>query len=202
LFGYLATQTLIGRKKELEIFGPPNLEEFVRNHFSLFPESLLLPVKFYTLDRSGLCKIFEDKAVEVFSFPVKHRVPTWGFLFREKFNGRNDLLRPPRTFAFCTDTVFDPSLSTVFAGCDLLYHEATYGHKELDRAVSTGHSTARQAAEMALLSGVRKLVIGHFSARYKDTTGLLKEAREIFENTVEATDGLTIDIPPEVPPEF
>lgn len=196
LFGYLATQTLLGRKKEIEIFGPPDLEAFVRNHFSLFPESLLLPVVFHTLDQSGLQKIFEDKAVEVFSFPVKHRVPTWGFLFREKFNGRNDLLREPRTFAFCTDTVFDPSLATIFAGCDLLYHEATYGHRELSRAKSTAHSTARQAAEMARLAGARKLVIGHFSARYKDTSELISEAREIFENTVEASDGLTIDIPP------
>jgi ribonuclease Z len=195
LFGYLATQTLIGRKKEIEIFGPPDLEKFVRNHFALFPESLILPVVFHSLDQSGICKIFEDKAVEVFSFPVKHRVPTWGFLFREKFNGRNNLNREPRTYAFCTDTIFDPSLAAYFKGCDLLYHEATYGNKELSRAISTAHSTAKQAAEMAQLAGAKQLLIGHFSARYKDTTGLLDEAREIFANTIEAIDGLTIDIP-------
>ncbi|MFA5815923.1 MAG: ribonuclease Z [Bacteroidales bacterium] len=195
LFGYLATQTIIGRKKEIEIFGPPDLEKFVRNHFSLFPESLLLPIVFHSLDQSGVFNIFEDKAVEVTSFPVKHRIPTWGFLFREKLNGRNNLLNKPRTFAYCTDTIFDPGLATVFAGCDLLYHEATYGHKELNRAVSTAHSTARQAAELALLAGAKKLVIGHFSARYKDTAILLNEAREIFPETIEATDGLTIDVP-------
>lgn len=196
LFGYLATQTLIGRKKEIEIFGPPDLENFVRNHFSLFPESLLLKIVFHSLDPSGVFKIFEDKAVEVVSFPVKHRVPTWGFLFREKLRGSNCELSEPRTFAFCTDTLFDSSLATVFAGCDLLYHEATYAHKELNRAVSTFHSTARQAAELALLAGVKKLVIGHFSARYKDVSELLNEAREIFPDTIEAADGLTIDIPP------
>ena len=150
---------------------------------------------FHSLDQSGICKIFEDKAVEVFSFPVKHRVPTWGFLFREKFNGRNNLNREPRTYAFCTDTIFDPSLAAYFKGCDLLYHEATYGNKELSRAISTAHSTAKQAAEMAQLAGAKQLLIGHFSARYKDTTGLLDEAREIFANTIEAIDGLTIDIP-------
>lgn len=202
LFGYLATQTIIGRKKEIEIFGPPDLEKFVRNHFSLFPESLLLPLKFHSLDQSGVFKIFEDKAVEVTSFPVKHRVPTWGFLFREKLNGRNNLLNVPRTFAYCTDTLFEPSLATVFAGCDLLYHEATYAHKELSRAVSTFHSTAKQAAELALIAGVKKLVIGHFSARYKDTTILLEEARDIFPETVEAIDGLTIEISPRLPSEF
>ncbi len=195
LFGYLATQTLIGRKKEIEIFGPPDLERFVRNHFSLFPESLLLKVVFHPLNPSGVNKIFEDKAVEVSSFPVNHRVPTWGFLFREKISGRNNLLKEPRSFAFCTDTTFEPSLASVFPGCDLLYHEATYGNKELSRAVSTYHSTAKQAAVIALLAGAKKLVIGHFSARYKDTTELLNEAREIFPDTIEATDGLTIDIP-------
>jgi ribonuclease Z len=195
LFGYLATQILLGRKKEIEIFGPPDLGKLVRNHFSLFPESLPLKIVFHPLDQSGIFKIFEDKAVEVTSFPVKHRIPTWGFLFREKLKGRKYELIEPRTFAFCTDTLFDPGLATVFAGCDLLYHEATYGHKELSRAVSTFHSTAKQAAEIALLADAKNLVIGHFSARYKDTTELLNEAREIFPETIEATDGLTIDIP-------
>jgi ribonuclease Z len=195
LFGYLSTQTLIGRKKEIEIFGPPDLEKFVRNHFSLFPEALLLKIVFHPLDPSGPLKIFEDKAVEVTSFPVRHRVPTWGFLFTEKFNGRNYRQYRPRTYAYCTDTLFDPSLASVFPGCDLLYHEATYGHKELRRAVSTFHSTAKQAAELAVLAGARKLVIGHFSARYKDTSPLIDEAREIFPETIEAVDGLTIDVP-------
>jgi len=196
LFGYLATQTLIGRKKEIEIYGPPDLERFVRNHFSLFPESLLLNLVFHPLDPSGVFKIFEDKAVEVTSFPVRHRIPTWGFLFREKLKGRNYHNTEPRTYAYCTDTLFEPSLATVFEGCDLLYHEATYGHKEVSRATSTYHSTAKQAAEMALLAHAGKLVVGHFSARYKDTSLLIEEARAIFPETVEATDGLTIDIPP------
>ncbi|MDD4645596.1 MAG: ribonuclease Z [Bacteroidales bacterium] len=194
LFGYLATQTLIGRKKEIDVFGPPDLERFVRNHFSLFPESLLLPVKFHPLDLSGPARIFEDKAVEVTSFPVNHRVPTWGFVFTEKLKGRNYTNLKPRSYAFCTDTLFEPSLASVFEGCDLLYHEATYGHKELSRATATYHSTAKQAAEMAKLANARQLVLGHFSARYKDTTPLLEEAREIFPNTIEATDGLTIDV--------
>ena len=195
LFGYLATQSLLGRKKEIEIFGPPDLEKFVRNHFSLYPESLQLPIVFHSLDPSGVFKIFEDKAVEVTSFPVKHRIPTWGFLFREILRGRNNELKEPRTFAYCTDTLFEPSLAPIIAGCDLLYHEATYGHKELSRAISTFHSTAKQAAELALLAGAKKLVIGHFSTRYKDTSELLQEARDIFPDTIEAVDGLRVDIP-------
>jgi ribonuclease Z len=202
LFGYLATQTLLGRKKEIEIFGPPDLEQFVKNHFSLFPDSLLVKIVFHPLDQSGVFQIFEDKAVEVTSFPVRHRVPTWGFLFREKLKGQNFDNADPRTYAFCTDTLFDPSLAPVIKGCDLLYHEATYGQKEVSRAVSTYHSTARQAAELALLAGAKQLVIGHFSARYKDVSQLLSEARQIFPDTLEATDGLTIDIPMRLRSEF
>jgi ribonuclease Z len=195
LFGYLATQTLIGRKKELEIFGPPGLERYVRSHFEFFPETLVLPVKFHVLDGAMPGLIFEDKAVEVYSFPVKHRVPTWGFLFREKLKGRNYLSTRPRSYAYCTDTLFEPALADILNGVDLLYHEATYGHKEVARAVATWHSTAVQAAEMARMAGAQKLVIGHFSARYKDTSTLLEEARTVFSETIEATDGLTIEIP-------
>jgi ribonuclease Z len=194
LFGYLSTQTLIGRKKAIEIFGPPELEAFIRNHFILFPEALLQSIVFHPLDPYGLQQIFSDKAVEVSSFPVKHRVPTWGFLFREKLKGRNQQVYRPRTYVFCTDTLADPSLVPVFKDCDLLYHEATYGHKELGRAKATWHSTARQAAEIASLAGVGKLIIGHFSARYKDTSELMQEAREIFPETIEAIDGLTIAV--------
>ncbi|MFA6125841.1 MAG: ribonuclease Z [Bacteroidales bacterium] len=195
LFGYLATQTLIGRKKEIEIFGPPDLERFVRNHFSLFPESLPLKIVFHPLDSIGVSKIFEDKAVEVSSFQVRHRIPTWGFIFREKLGDRSLLIQEPRSYVYCTDTLFEPSLSDIITGCDLLYHEATYGHAELNRAVSTFHSTAKQAAELAKLAEVKQLLIGHFSARYKDTAPLLAEAREVFPNTIEAIDGLSIDIP-------
>jgi ribonuclease Z len=195
LFGYLATQTLIGRKKEIDVFGPPDLERFVKNHFALFPESLVLPVKFHALDPSGAFQIFEDKAVEVTSFPVKHRVPTWGFLFREKLKGRNYEFIKPRSYAFCTDTLFSPELAPFFEGCNLLYHEATYAQKDISRAAATFHSTAKQAADIALLAGAKKLVIGHFSARYKDISVLVNEARETFPDTLEAVDGLIIDIP-------
>lgn len=201
LLGYLSTQTLIGRKKELDIFGPPETEAFIRNHFSLFPDALVLPLVFHPLDPSGKIKIFEDKAVEVHSFPVRHRVPTWGFLFTEKLKGRNYVRSIPRSYAYCTDTLFDPALAEHFRDCDLLYHEATYGHKEVARAVSTWHATARQAAEIARTAGAVQLVIGHFSARYKETAELLQEAQEVFPDTVEAVDGMTIEVPMRFLPE-
>jgi ribonuclease Z len=72
---------------------------------------------------------------------------------------------------------------------DLLFHEATFAEDHLARAKQTHHSTARQAAEMARLSGAKQLLIGHYSARYTDERVLLNEAREVFENTVLAEEG-------------
>jgi ribonuclease Z len=74
-------------------------------------------------------------------------------------------------------------------------HEATFGNEEAERAVETGHSTAREAACLARDAGVRSLVLTHFSARYsRDASDLGREARECFENTVVGRDGLEIDV--------
>lgn len=95
----------------------------------------------------------------------------------------------PRSYAFCTDTIFKKEIIPVIEGVDLLYHEATFAADLADLAKKTFHTTSVQAAEMARLSKVRKLVIGHFSARYKDISTLVEEARTIFPETYAANDG-------------
>jgi ribonuclease Z len=103
--------------------------------------------------------------------------------------------RPGRRVAITGDT--RPCATTVDAarGADLLVHEATFGNEEAERAVETGHSTAREAACLARDAGVRSLVLTHFSARYsRDASDLAREARECFENTVVGRDGLEIDV--------
>ncbi|NPA42814.1 MAG: ribonuclease Z [Chlorobi bacterium] len=95
----------------------------------------------------------------------------------------------PRSYAYCSDTAYDPSIVPYIRGADVLYHEATFAEADRDLAALTLHSTARQAAEIAREAGVGKLIIGHFSSRYKDPQLLLREAQEVFPDTELAYEG-------------
>ena len=97
--------------------------------------------------------------------------------------------RSPRTYAFCSDTIYDETLVPILKNIDLLYHESTFLSDKADRAKETYHSTAAQAANIAKMAEVKRLIIGHFSARYKNLYPLLEEAREVFENTTLAVEG-------------
>lgn len=97
--------------------------------------------------------------------------------------------RKPRRYAFCSDTIFDERLISIVKGVDLLYHEATFLSDKADRAKETFHSTASQAATIAKEAGVRRLIIGHFSARYKNLYPLLEEAKSVFPETTLAIEG-------------
>jgi len=100
----------------------------------------------------------------------------------------------PRSYAFCTDTIFKKEIVPVIAGVDLLYHEATFAADLSDLAKKTFHSTSVQAAELASQAKVKKLLIGHFSSRYKDVSQLVLEARTIFPETYAANDGDCLEL--------
>ena len=97
---------------------------------------------------------------------------------------------PPVRYAYCSDTAYNEKLIPLVEGVDLLYHEATFGDEAVAMARRTFHSTARQAATLARNAQVKKLMIGHFSARYNDEETLLAEAREEFPETILAREGL------------
>lgn len=101
---------------------------------------------------------------------------------------------PPRSYAYCSDTAFAPELVPFLAEVDLLYHEATFTDALAARAKETFHSTARQAATIALEARVKRLLLGHFSSRYKTNAGLLAEARGVFPATLLAEEGRTFAI--------
>jgi ribonuclease Z len=126
-----------------------------------------------------------------------YKIPTWripkikqgeDFITDEgEIISNNQLTKPaekPRRFAYCSDTAYSEKIIPIIEGVDCLYHEATFMQDEALRSKQTEHSTARQAAEIAQKANVKKLIIGHYSARYISQTDLLDEAKAVFENTV------------------
>ncbi|WP_316808753.1 ribonuclease Z [Pedobacter agri] len=118
-------------------------------------------------------------------------LPTGEILKSEDYTTPADL---PRSYAYCSDTMFDERYFETIKGCDTLYHEATFMHDLIDRAHETHHTTALQAGEIAKINGVKKLLIGHFSSRYKTLQMLLEEAQSVFDNTDLAVEGRTFQL--------
>lgn len=97
----------------------------------------------------------------------------------------------PKAYAFTADTLYDPALADIVRGVDLLYHEATYLHAFAEKATSRFHSTTKQAASIALKAGVKRLLIGHFSAKFEDLEPFEAEAKSVFPNSEVALEGTT-----------
>lgn len=98
---------------------------------------------------------------------------------------------PERSYAYSADTIYDRGLVENFSGANLLYHESTFMEKEAERAKETFHSTASQAASIAKEAGVKKLLLGHYSVRYKELEAMLLEAQEVFPDTELSIEGKT-----------
>lgn len=233
LFGLLSSFNLMGREHELHLYGTPDLENIILTHFQLFDIRLTYPLVFHPVHCKSSGLLYEDKHVEIESFPLKHRIPTCGFLVREKrklrklkkemlekhnipIEIRNAIKKgsdfvtekgqtvpnsklteeppAPKSFAYCTDTLYNRGIVSKIKNIDLLFHEATFMESEAKRAKETFHSTARQAALIAKEANVKNLVLGHFSARYKDLSSLLLEAREVFPATELAEEGRIFQI--------
>ncbi|UBM63238.1 ribonuclease Z [Candidatus Sulfidibacterium hydrothermale] len=220
LVGLISTLHLYGRQVPLHVYGPEPLEEIIRMQLDISGTHLHFPLVFHVLSHAAL--LYEDRLLEVHSFPLKHSLPTWGFLFKEKQKERNlnkDFVSrfhpgveqmhrikqgadyelpdgkvlpnreithdpfPSRSYAYCSDTAYDEDIIPFIQGADLLYHEATFDDSMAGQAAEKRHSTARQAATIAAKAKVKKLLLGHFSARFRDPEHLLHEARQVFPDT-------------------
>lgn len=183
--------------------------------------------------------IYEDKALSVETFPLYHRVPCVGFIFREKPklrhlrrdmvdffdipvamrasikegadfltpDGRvipNDRLTTPAapslSYAYCSDTLYDPRVAEAVRGVDVIYHEATYIDADVEKAHSRGHATASEAARIAVDAGARRLILGHYSKSYLNEDAHLAEAKNVIADSgrdiqvILANEGLAIDL--------
>lgn len=233
LMGLITTFGMLNRTADLHIHAHPDLEGLLTPQLRYFADGAPFRVIFNPFNSAQNEIIYEDRAVQVSSIPLKHRVPSSGFLIEEKLGERhikremidfynvptykilkikqgedfitddgevisNEIFTtaptPPIRYAYCSDTAFSEKIIPIIEGVDLLYHEATFAEEESVRARQTMHSTARQAAEIAKRANVKKLVIGHYSARYNNKNLLLNEAKEIFENTFLSEDMITFDI--------
>ena len=231
--GLISTLGMLGRTGELVVHGPKEVETYLRPVMDLFCRGMEFEVRFNPVDTRSHSLVMEDRSLSVYSIPLKHRIPTCGYLFAEKpkeahiIREMTDFYQvpvrcmkdikqgqdyvtpegevvpnsrltrpaaPPKRYAFCSDTAYNRSIIPIIEGADLLYHEATFAECDLARAKETFHSTARQAAEIARDAHVKRLVIGHYSARYEDLSELQREAEAVFPGTILGNEGTVIPV--------
>jgi ribonuclease Z len=233
LVGLISSMHLLGRNQPLHIYGPEDLERLVRPQLEIGGSFLNYELVFHPLVYPEAALIYEDKLVEVHAFPLKHRLPTHGFMISEKPKLRSlnkpafdqyglsiadipairageDILTPegiripnheltlpelpPRKYAYCSDTIYRPSLIEYIMDVDVLYHEATFLDKDADRAKKTYHSTAGQAGKIAREARAGKLLLGHFSSRYDNLEQHVTEAREYIDHVEAVYEGMVVRI--------
>lgn len=233
LFPLIATLGLEGKRTPLDIYAPAPMGEILEYHRNYFWDDLPYEVKWHEVKTTEHRIIFENSTLEVWSVPLRHRVPTAGFHFKEKQPGLNvekfkiekynlsiaqivaakrgedielesgevipnaELTYTPykaRSYAYLSDTNYSAKAAERVHGVDLLYHEATYAQSEEQWAKGRGHSTTIEAAKVAVKAEAKRLIIGHFSSRYKNHEALVEECRTIFANTDLANEGETFHI--------
>ncbi len=152
---------------------------------------------FFFREKKRLRKLIKEKTEE-YNIPVEYFSAIKkgdNYITGEGLLVKNEELtidsQEPKSYAYCSDTQYDTSYFEQISNVTLLYHEATFLNNMLERALETQHTTAKQAGEVALAINAHKLLIGHFSARYKTLNELLDEARSVFPATELALEGKT-----------
>lgn len=187
--GLLNTYSLTNRTEDLHLYATPELMEIIDLQLRVSASSFSYKLQFHPITSAGTLLELQDVSVDC--FPVSHRIPCWGFVFKERTKPRKQQGEPLKSYAFCADTKYDESLLDHIRGTDLIYHESTYLDELQDKAVNRFHSTSTQAATMALKAGATKLLLGHFSSKYADTILFETEAKQVFLNTEASKEGVT-----------
>jgi len=221
LIGLISSFNLLGREKDLHIYAPKGIKNLINLHFELGNSWTNFKLIFHELVEEKTTVIFEDEKIIIKTIPLKHRIYTNGFLFKEKKelrkinkeavkkyslnfsdfknlkNGedfimpdgiiiKNELLtikpNPPKSYAFCSDTIYNEEIIPIIKKVDLLYHESTFLEEHINLAKKTFHSTAKQAAKIAQLAQVKHLLLGHYSTRYPQLESFKTEAKKEFKN--------------------
>lgn len=187
LFGLLNTMAMKRRTRDLDIYGPESLKPILDFYNSNFVDVEYFKIIFHTVNPEGKEIIYEDDDIVVSSFHLLHGVITNAYIFKEKKEGG-------RSFAYISDTANFEALTDMIQGVDMIYHEATFGEELSAKASRMFHSTACQAARVALEAGARKLILGHFSSVYSDPSVLLPQARKIFPETYIGSEGMEFEL--------
>ena len=232
LIGLISTFTLLGRTIDLYIYGPVGIKEIIMLQLKLTDSWINYKLHFKELSGKSSEVIYEDEKVSVSTIPLKHRIYTNGFLFREQLdkrklnveaikkfeieqcyfqnikNGKDIVLDNgqvvknaqltfdpalPKSYAFCSDTAFSEAVIPIVNNVDVLYHEATFLQSEEALAKKTKHSTAIEAATIALKANVKQLILGHYSTRYDSISLFKEEAQTVFSKVSLADDGKTFE---------
>ena len=232
LIGLLSSMALQGKTGSVTIHIFEDGARLFSEQLKFFCRDTPFEIKFNII-KPEKAIILETNAITVETFPLFHRVPCVGFLFKEKPKLRhlkgdmvkfynipikelhgikegNDFVTdegiivpnshlttdpsPEMSYAYCSDTAFNPQVAEMVKGTNTIYHEATYTSEFAHLAGPRGHYTSAEAAQIAQMAEAKRLVLGHFSKRYRDESPIINEAKAIFPNTILANNGMQIDL--------
>ena len=231
LVGLLSSLSLDKRTTDINLHVPADFMDILKAQIDFFVTHADFEIRILPIDCHEPTLIFSDQHFDVTAFPLEHRVPCYGFLFREKLGSRhiipeyirqyaiprmeierirgggdftaadglvisNEVLTTPpapvRSYAYLSDSRPVMQYADLLRGVNLLYHDATYCEGDEELARKYDHSTASQAAEFAKACGAGKLLLGHFSSRYKTEDCFLECANRYFSDVILADEGVTV----------
>ena len=198
LIGLLTTLGMLKRTQPMHIYAQPDLEKLLQPLLDYHANDREYDIIFHPINPRKHEVIYEDRTVSVETIPLKHGVPTCGFLFKEtrrikQEDGSLEYVTTKR-YAYCSDTQYNEKIVPIIEGVEALYHESTFLKEHGARSKEVKHSTAADAATIAKLANVGKLILGHYSARVEDHSLFLEEAKPIFDNTILAEENDVIEI--------